>query len=192
MNKRVFLKSLTIMALSGLVAVGCIARGDTVPNGVIDSYEQALERFAGDVAGIDVGLARFRESYADLTNDRIGDRMAELYAAEMFFNDTLHTFQTRAELVDYMSRTGSSLSESRIEVRQVMSDGPDVFVRWTMSFHTRALGQDIRSESIGMSHLRFNAEGEVVLHQDFWDSGHALYAHLPFVGFAVRRARDRL
>jgi hypothetical protein len=180
------------MALAGLVAVGCIARGDTMPNEVIDSYEQALERFTGDPGGIEIGLERFRQSYADLTSEQVGQRMAELYADEIFFNDTLHTFGTRDELVDYMSRTGASLSESKIEVRQVMSDGADVFVRWTMTFHTSALGRDIHSQSIGMTHLRFNADGEVLVHQDFWDSGHALYAHLPLVGFAVRRARDRM
>lgn len=192
MNPKVFLRTLLIMSVAGLIAVGCISRGDTMPGEEIDHYEVAMERFAGDESGIDTGLARFRESYADLTSEQIGELMARLYADEMYFNDTLHTFSTRKDLADYMARTGSSLSESRIEVRQVMRDGPDVFVRWSMTFRTRAMGQDIHSESIGMSHLRFNAEGEVVLHQDFWDSGHALYAHLPFVGFAVRRARDRL
>lgn len=192
MKRSVFLKTLLAMALVGLVTVGCIARGDTMPETQTDHYEQALERFPGDEAGIDLGLERFRQSYADLTSARVGEKMAALYASEMFFNDTLHTFHHRDQLAAYMARTGSSLSESSVEVRQVMRDGPDVFVRWTMSFRTRAMGRDIHSQSIGMSHLRFNANGEVVVHQDFWDSGHALYAHLPFVGFAVRRARDRL
>lgn len=158
----------------------------------IDQYEQALARFAGDPAGIETGLNRFREGFADLASDDVGRLMAGLYAEEMYFNDTLHTFSRRDELVDYMAKTGASLTESKVEIKQVMADGADVFVRWTMTFRTSALGRDINSESIGMTHLRFNADGEVVLHQDFWDSGHALYAHLPFVGFAVRRARDRM
>lgn len=192
MNSAAFLKTLTLMTVVGLIAVGCIARGDTMPNDEIVQYDQALLQFKGDAAGIDVGLDRFRESFADLASDEIGAFMTSLYAEDLYFNDTLHTFRRRQDLVDYMVRTGSSLSESKVEIKQVMSDGADVFVRWTMTFRTRALGRDINSESIGMTHLRFNADGEVVLHQDFWDSGHALYAHLPFVGFAVRRARDRM
>jgi hypothetical protein len=192
MKNQAFFRTLIVMSVAGLIAVGCIARGDTVPEVDVLSYEQALERFPGDPAGIEPGLSRFRESYADLTSDDLVERMSALYAESMFFNDTLHTFQHRDDLLSYLERTGTSLSESTVEVRQVMSDGPDVFVRWTMSFRTRALGQDIHSQSIGMTHLRFDVDGRVVLHQDFWDSGHALYAHLPFVGFAVRRARDRL
>lgn len=192
MNSSTFLKTLTLMAVAGLVAVGCIARGDTMPSNDIIQYEQALEKYLGDAEGIETGLNRFRESFADLASESVGQLMADLYAEEMFFNDTLHTFHSRDELVEYMRKTGASLSESKVEVRQVMADGTDVFVRWTMTFRTRALGRDINSESIGMTHLRFNADGQVILHQDFWDSGHALYAHLPFVGFAVRRARDRM
>ena len=192
MKRGAFFRNLTLMTVVGLVAVGCIARGDTMPNDDIVQYEQALVQFQGDPAGIEIGVKRFRESFVDLASDNVGELMASLYAEEMFFNDTLHTFRRREDLVEYMVKTGASLSESKVEVSQVMSDGADVFVRWIMTFRTQALGQDINSESIGMTHLRFNADGEVVLHQDFWDSGHALYAHLPIVGFAVRRARNRL
>ncbi len=183
-----------VATLIGLAAmsVGCLARGSGIMESPIDEYEAALQRFAGSESAIDLGLSRFAESYADLTSPDLSDRMAALYAESMFFNDTLHSFHDRSGLVDYMARTGAGLKESRVEIRQVMRDGPDVFVRWTMEFRTRAAGRDIHSQSIGMTHLRFDDEGRVVLHQDFWDSGHALYAHLPIVGFAVRRARDRM
>lgn len=155
-------------------------------------YEQALQQFPGETGLIDVGLERFSTSFQDLTRDDLGELMAELYAEELFFNDTIHTFTRRQDLVDYMVQTGDNLNESTVEIKQVIRDGADVFVRWTMDFKVRAAGREIHSQSIGMTHLRFDDEGRVVLHQDFWDSGNALYAHLPIVGFMVRQAQRRM
>lgn len=159
---------------------------------VIDAYEQAMQQFPGSTEAIDEGLERFKASYVDLTDPDLEARIRATYAPSLFFNDTLHTFHGRDELADYMARTGAGLNESRVEVHQVLRDGVDVYVRWTMEFRTRAVGREVHSRSIGVSHLRFDEDGLVVLHQDFWDSGHALYAHLPLVGFAVRRARSAL
>ncbi len=158
----------------------------------VSEYKQAIERFAGDERHVDEGLARFEAAFSDLTANDRAERFEALYAPRLYFNDTLHVFHTREEVVDYMTRTGGSLDESRVDIEHVVRDGSDVYVRWTMEFKTRAAGRDIHSHSIGMTHLRFDAEGRAVLHQDFWDSGHALYAHLPFVGFAVRQARNRM
>ena len=159
---------------------------------IIEAYEQAMRDFPGSEAAIDAGVARFKAAYADLTDPRLADKIRETYAETLFFNDTLHTFHRLDDLVEYMARTGAGLHESVVKVHHVIRDGADVYVRWTMEFKTRAVGRDIHSRSIGMSHLRFDEQGRVVLHQDFWDSGHGLYAHLPFVGFAVRRAQRAL
>lgn len=156
---------------------------------LVGPYEQAMRDFPGSELAIQAGVERFKASYSDLTDPQLEQMIRDTYAERLFFNDTLHSFHQRGDLAEYMRRTGAGLSESSVEVHQVVIDGPDVFVRWTMEFHTRAVRRDIRSRSIGMSHLRFDEDGRVVLHQDFWDSGHGLYAHLPFVGFAVRRAR---
>jgi hypothetical protein len=47
-------------------------------------------------------------------------------------------------------------------------------------------------QSIGMSHIRFNSAGQVVLHQDYWDSGSNLFEHIPVVGWLIRRIKARL
>jgi hypothetical protein len=37
-----------------------------------------------------------------------------------------------------------------------------------------------------MTQLRFDREGRIILHQDFWDPGAGIYQHLPVLGPAVR------
>lgn len=158
----------------------------------VEAYHEALERIPGETAAIERGVTSFRQTFADLTRDDLAQRIGELYAEEFYFNDTVHIARKRSELVDYMARTGQNLANSRVEVHKIIRDGADVYLRWEMSFATRAVGKRVKSHSIGMTHLRFNEAGQIVLHQDFWDSGSALYAHLPVVGFWVRRARGAM
>jgi len=166
----------------------CSQRSTCVLSEAMADYEQALVTHLGDPDGIDIGLARFQETYQDLAVADLSERVGVTYAETFFFNDTLHSFHDRATLQAYMSQISTQLEHSAIEVHQVVVDGADVFVRWRMHFASASM----ESNSIGMSHLRFNQDGEVVLHQDFWDSGHGLYAHLPVVGFLVRRVRQML
>jgi hypothetical protein len=191
------MKTLVKIALAGVVVlgitIGCITRGGSdMDNFSEEAYESALERFPGSEQTIDEGLESFIQGYGDLAHEDLRARITALYAEELYFNDTIHTYTERADLVDYLGRTGDALDESVVEVKQVLRDGSDVFVRWSMDFKLSAVGREIHSRSIGVTHLRFNDLGQVVLHQDFWDSGHALYAKLPLVGFFIRQAHARM
>lgn len=158
----------------------------------VEAYHQALEDLSGSDAAADRGVAAFRQIFSDLTRDDLAERIGELYAEDIYFNDTVHVFHKRWELVDYMARTGQQLEHNSIDVHKVIRDGSDVYLRWEMTFITRAAGKRVESHSIGMTHLRFNEQGRIVLHQDFWDSASALYAHLPVVGFFMRRAQGAM
>lgn len=170
----------------------CAANGPDMDAQTTSSYHEALATHEGSTDAIDSGVQAFSATFADLKISDFSERIEELYAETFYFNDTIHMFDRRRELVDYLERTAKGLNESRVEIHQILTDGPDVFVRWSMKFTTRVAGKNIVSDSIGMTHLRFDANGRIVLHQDFWDSGNALYAHLPVVGFFVRRARDSM
>lgn len=185
-----------LILVSVLALVGCSSSGSQVAaeraKTAVDAYLEALETHLGATQGIDEGLARFELGYADLTAPDLGNAIDEIYADSLFFNDTVHTFTDRETLKVYMAQTGANLNRSEVEIHQVLRDGPDVFVRWTMFFQVGDGDGAIRSTSIGISHLRFNADGQVVVHQDYWDSASALYSHLPIVGFVLRAAQDRL
>jgi hypothetical protein len=43
-----------------------------------------------------------------------------------------------------------------------------------------------------MSHVRFNKEGQVIMHQDYWDSGLNIYGQIPIVGGLIETIRRRL
>lgn len=182
-----------VVVLILVIMIGCLARGGgAMDNFSENEYEAALTRFPGSTDAIDEGVDAFMAGYGDLAHSELRARISALYAEDLYFNDTIHTFTTRDDLVAYLGKTGDALDESIVEVKQVIRDGSDVFVRWSMDFKLRAVGREIHSQSIGMTHLRFNDQGQVLIHQDFWDSGHALYAKLPIVGWVIRRAHAQM
>lgn len=186
------LKTLLIIALVAAAALAWLATRPAAPKPFAEDYRGALERYPGSDVAIDRGLERFAQVYADLTHADIGPRVASLYADPMYFNDSLKTFASRAPLVEYMQATAEMLEESTVAIDQVIRDGNDVFVRWTMTFKASAMGKPMTSESVGMTHLRFDADGRILVHQDFWDSAAGLYRNLPVVGYALKQVDKRM
>ena len=112
----------------------------------------------------------------------LADQLTETYAEKIFFNDTLVTLHTRKELLRYLEHTQQLLDSMSFEMLDVKENGDDVFVRWTMHTQFTVMGQKRIVNTIGMSHLRFNKEGKIILHQDYWDSMQGFYQHIPIIG----------
>ena len=110
------------------------------------------------------------------------DQLNETYAENIFFNDTLVTLHKRRELLKYLEHTQKQLDSMSFEMLDVKENNNDVFVRWTMHTRFTVMGQSCNIQSIGMSHLRFNNEGKIILHQDYWDSMQGFYQHIPIIG----------
>lgn len=155
----------------------------------MDAYHDALDTLSGSTEAIDTGLARFEAAFEDLTAPDAEAAVQAVYADRVHFNDTLITLESGAEVAAYMGETGKRVSNCRVIVEHALRDGPDVFVRWTMHFESKAYGIGIDSKSVGMTHLRFDEEGRVILHQDFWDAAGGLYEHLPLVGAMIRTTK---
>ena len=192
MLKTLLIASISI-GLAGIIALVAIYFIERNNQNTMAQYKQdyqaALQQQVGSESGIDLGIDNFRQTFANLADPETDRHVSQLYAADVYFNDTVVTIRDHAKLVDYMRETSKKVNSSDVEVQQVIRDGADVFVRWTMHFKSSAYGIKVDSDTIGMTHLRFNDEGKVILHQDFWDSTAGIYSHLPIVGFFVRRAQ---
>lgn len=180
------------VALTILGASAWLATRPAAPKPFAAAYHEALRNHPGSEASIMQGLEGFASTYANLAHPDIAGRIQSLYADPMYFNDSLKTFERRAALVEYMRATGAMLHNSTVRIDQTLRDGRDVFVRWTMEFTAGAAGQPLRSRSVGMTHLRFDDRGHVVLHQDFWDSASGLYRNLPVIGYALKQVDRRM
>lgn len=137
-------------------------------------------------------IENFVALFSDLDAPDLADKVKTVYGEKIYFNDTLNTINDRSEMLTYLQHTANNLDSYIFTLTDHAASGDNLYLRWTMDIQFSALGRDIRSQSIGMSHLKFNADGKVVVHQDYWDSVEAIYQHLPFIGYWVKKARSKL
>ena len=138
-------------------------------------------------------LARCARFFSDFSPDKV-DRLVDLtYAPDVWFNDTLKTIRGRDALRSYLRHSAEAVESCRVEILDTLgNERGDYYLRWTMVIRFRRFkrGQDTRT--IGMSHLRFNADGLVLLHQDYWDSTAGLFEHVPLLGAGIRAIKRRV
>ena len=159
-----------------------------------DDYLQALEQWPGtsNAEILNNGVQRFSNTLGDFTQEDLREKVELLYAQELYFNDTFKTFTSLEELAPYLQETGEMVDVSSVEILGHSVTGQDLYVRWVMDLEFSAGGKDIQSRSLGMTHLRMNDDGEIILHQDFWDSTDGFFSHLPIVGGLLHRVHKKL
>jgi len=152
------------------------------PSGLIAASpgeKAALDRFSSFLRGIgDINFVR--------------ENTLKVYAADAYLDDTLVVHHGAAEIEAYFAKTSGTMTHYEVEVDDIARSGDNYYVRWTMVFAAPALSQGQPVHSVGISQVRFNRDGKVAFHQDFWDSGKNFFSHLPVIGGAVGLVRKRL
>ncbi|MEQ1635511.1 MAG: nuclear transport factor 2 family protein [Methylococcales bacterium] len=137
-------------------------------------------------------IQAFERFYDQLDESSLEKNLTAAYAESLYFNDTVTTIHERKNLLNYMRHTQQQLKGVQFEVLSVQQQGRDAFVRWNMHTQFRVLGQDNNVQSIGISHLRFNADNKIILHQDYWDSMQGFYQHIPVIGGILQWIKSKL
>ena len=74
----------------------------------------------------------------------------------------------------------------------VAVSGQNYYFRWTMDTRMKHLAQGKNVRTIGVTMVRFDPQGRVILHQDFWDSAQGVWNHVPGVGAAIRWIQSKI
>ena len=131
-------------------------------------------------------VARFAALYGNLSEENVAANVRNAYAPEAWFNDTIATEVGIDAIEKYLLKTARGAEKVEAKINDVAVSGADVYARWTMEIRTKNLagGQPVITE--GLSQLRFDDQGRIVLHQDFWNPSSGIYQHLPLLGPAIR------
>jgi hypothetical protein len=148
---------------------------------------------------------KLNEAEASEALDRLGDflknlesveyiekEIANVYAEDAYLNDTLKTLTDREEVKQHFIHTSKTMTTYSLEIEDTMKSEQGYYVRWTMKFSAPKLAGGKEIISIGMSHVIFDKEGKVLIHQDFWDSSTGLFEHIPVLGGGIRMVKKRL
>jgi hypothetical protein len=187
--------------LVALCAVFFLLNSCAAPNRSAENvalYRSSMEKVVA--SGLDAGssgekaavqrLSLFLQGIGDVNHVR--ENALKVYSADAYLDDTLAVHRGAAEIEAYFIKTSETMTDYHVTVDDVARSGNDYYFRWTMKFAAPALSGGKPITSVGISQIRFNREGKVAFHQDFWDSGKNFYAHLPVIGGAVGYVSKRL
>ena len=196
MQKLVILTLLVIVLL--VLALVWVVRSTDVPSSAeqVAAYEAALARTAGmgPAPGSETesaAIERVRTFFGDLTPDGVRRMAGRVYAPDAWFNDTLKTISGGEAIEDYFVETARKADAVNVEFHDIARSGDDFYFRWRMTMRIAALRGGEPLVSYGVTHFRFDDQGRVVIHQDFWDAAGGLYEHVPVVGGILRALRAR-
>lgn len=146
----------------------------------LDQYLALLDQ--QQVIRSDPRVDGFIALYNGLATIPVAESAEKIYGESLFFNDTLVTLHSREILIAYLETTQQQLHSINVQVLQTFGDQENVFVQWKMTTEFQVLGKTRLVNSAGISHLRFDEAGKIILHQDFWDSRQGLFEHIPILG----------
>jgi SnoaL-like domain len=204
MSSSFFIHPLTTFVLGLLLALGMVLfllNSNMLPNrssADVASYRASKEKVSPSgllpgSPGEKAALERFSAFLKGIGDTAfVRENTLKTYSADAYLDDTLVVHQGAAEIEAYFVKTSETMTSYQLEIDDIARSGDDFYVRWTMKFAAPLLSGGETVHSIGVSQVRFNREGKVAFHQDFWDSGKNFYSRLPVIGGAVGYVSKRL
>jgi hypothetical protein len=163
------------------------------------SYERALDVTAAAAVDMEASsareqaaLSRLKAYFAEMTGASVRDHTQTVYAPTAYLNDNLVFVEGAPNIEGYFLHSTGDTDTVSVEFLDVAKSGPDYFIRWRMTIKNQRLKKGQPLMSYGMTHFRFDDQGRVLMHKDFWDAATGLYEHLPVVGGMLRFVRGRL
>ncbi|NDP41742.1 MAG: nuclear transport factor 2 family protein [Aromatoleum sp.] len=142
-------------------------------------------------AGIQDAVGRAIAFYEALAPGDIA-RLPEVYAANAYFRDPFNDVRGVAEIQRIFAHMFENLADCRFAIGDKVVDESAALLTWDFTFRMRRYRPDTVHAIHGASHLKFDAEGRIVYHRDYWDAAEELYAKLPLIGPVMRYLKRRL
>ena len=156
-----------------------------------DAYQQALAQFQGAPQLQTTDIDEFVRFLSNLGADDTAERARKLYAQDLYFSDALMVTNSKDAVVAHFRGLVDGGARVEVDMLDVLVQDSDVYLVWLMTAEFQPIRKPVTSKTIGITHARFNTAGEVILHQDFWDTGLGFYQHVPGLGSVIKAINRR-
>jgi steroid Delta-isomerase len=135
-------------------------------------------------------LSRLVKFYETLDEAQLAD-IDMVYASDASFKDPFNEVRGIAEIRAIFKHMFVQVAEPRFVVIDTVEREAQAFLTWEFRF--RMLRFDTATTQVirGASHVRFDADGRVTMHRDYWDAAEELYEKLPILGALMRWLKRR-
>ena len=137
-------------------------------------------------------LEGVKKLFEDYTHDNLAANIERVYAEELYFRDAFKQLNSAKEIQDYMLAGLEPLEGAEFVFNNIARVGGDFYLDWTMRLDFRKTPKGTWEESIGVSRMRFNSDGKVIFHQDFWDPTDIVYTRIPIAKQLIAFVKKKL
>ncbi|MEI7612370.1 MAG: nuclear transport factor 2 family protein [Betaproteobacteria bacterium] len=123
--------------------------------------------------------------YESLSVENLAN-FADFYAEDAYFKDPFNEVRGVEPIRRIFTHMFDQVAEPRFVVSERVVQGASAVLVWEFHYRVKFWGQGQAQSICGVSHLKFDAEGKVVWHRDYWDAAEELYSKLPVVGALMR------
>jgi hypothetical protein len=113
-------------------------------------------------------------------------RFPEFYSADAWFKDPFNEVRGIEAIQRIFTHMFGQVAEPQFVVTEKVADANGAMLAWEFRFRMKLWGKGETQVIRGVSHLKFDAEGKVCYHRDYWDAAEELYEKLPLIGSIVR------
>ena len=139
------------------------------------------------------GIERLKLFLSRIDAESVRNNTLSVYAPDAYLNDTLVSRRGSSNIQSYFLATVEAAESITANIEDVTRSADGFYyVRWTMDVRMKkvAAGETIRT--LGITLVRFDDQGRVLIHQDYWDSAAGLWDHVPGLGRGIRWIKGRL
>ena len=129
-------------------------------------------------------LPRLLSWFEQLSPQTLG-QITELYHPQCYFKDPFNEFYERKSLEKLFADMFVKLEKPSFVISKTLSQGRSTFIVWQFHFILRQRNVQIN----GSSHVKFDDQGLVTFHRDYWDAAEELYEKLPVIGFVMKQLK---
>lgn len=135
-------------------------------------------------------LESFIDVYQKLSPDNL-NVLASLYHQDILFQDPMHEIHGLSALQNYFSQLYQNLSSCTFKIDQVLHQGNQAAIYWTMTYCHKQLNRGKPITVEGHS-LIMGVDNKVTYHRDYLDLGQMLYQHIPILGRIIKWLNNRV
>lgn len=137
-------------------------------------------------------IEKFKSLYDNLNRNTLtGSLLAEVYADDVVFEDSLHRIDGLPALLEYFEKMYENVESISFDWQDTALNETGGFIRWIMFFRHPRLNKGRTIEVAGVSYLA-TRKGKVSEHRDFFDAGEMLYERVPALGAVIRTLKKRV
>ncbi len=139
----------------------------------------------------DTRIAKLIDFYHLLTPEAVA-RMSDFYTQDAYFKDPFNEVNSLEDIQHIFHHMFVSLNDVKFNVTETIAQDSGVALVWDFTFRIKKYQPEIQQRIRGVSHIRFNSDGKVNYHRDYWDAAEELYEKLPLIGALMRWLKKRV